>query len=76
MSSTYVEALELLQSISPLPTGVEVYITPSSAFPLYALTLEYCFVISVNGIMIYAIDTDEDKLKYFVGRAKQLARVI
>lgn len=76
MEVDYIEALEILNRACPLPTGVVVYIAPSTSFPMYGITTVCCYTVTVNGILIYAIDTDEEKLKYFVGRAKQLTRII
>lgn len=76
MKIGYTEALEILNAMSPLPKGVVVYIAPSTSFPMYGLTTKYCYTVTVNGILIYAIDTDEERLKYFINRAKQLTRII
>jgi len=56
-----------------LAQSVIVDIADSKDFPSYTIATKHCYVISIKGILIYAIDTDLDKLQYFMRRANMIA---
>lgn len=57
-----------------LAQSVIVDIADSKGFPAYTIATKHCYVISIKGILVYAIDTDLDKLLYFMRRANMLTR--